>query len=634
MTRLMLDRKTLTLHLAGKTSALDLTRALRVRMWNRSEIRYFEVSDFDVGAVYPLADGLRIMLVNRSEGLFVPVVFRPTDDGFRVSVPAGEICETRGIDRKIMEIGVLPELMTSRVGQAGWFLLPCFSGTLADFRDRPPIVNRDRLYMEQSEWEKFNLPNAFASNVEGLGVLAIVHKGDFFCHVTTEMNQAGRNRIFPSFGLRHRDAEVVKHEDKEVIYRFASGRDAEWPRMAQIYRDYLIRERGVAPLKTRMADNPVLAYAVEAMRVKIFMGLKRPAVPDGSTPMTVYATFEQSEAILDRMKAAGIDRAVVTLVGWNLGGHDGAYPTRFPVEPALGGEAGLRQLIAKALAMGYQIVPHDNVTEGYRPAPDFDYEYVARHADGEPLVVGLWGGGQAYKICPAVYLDRYGQDFARVKDLGFSGSYYLDAQQTVLWRCHSPRHPVDEEQYAIGLARMTQIARTLYGAVSVEVGPAYALPFVDEPSMIATPGVVKWAAARCPGNLGPIFSRVVPFYAVAVHGLVCYQDGWIHAHRRDPGGVRQGWLRALSYGARPCMEVSWTGGANGDPYEASLRDVREAYAVNFDELRDVQAEPIVEYEELGAESSRLVYANGVGLAVNWGLQPAAGLAPLSYRLTR
>lgn len=41
----------------------------------------------------------------------------------------------------------------------------------------------------------------------------------------------------------------------------------------------------------------------------------------------------------------GIGKAVVTLVGWNPGGHDGVYPSYVRVEPSSGGKPGLRKLI-------------------------------------------------------------------------------------------------------------------------------------------------------------------------------------------------------------------------------------------------------------------------------------------------
>ena len=47
----------------------------------------------------------------------------------------------------------------------------------------------------------------------------------------------------------------------------------------------------------------------------------------------------------EAMKNAGIDKAELCLVGWNVRGHDGRWPQAFPVEPALGGEEELHWLI-------------------------------------------------------------------------------------------------------------------------------------------------------------------------------------------------------------------------------------------------------------------------------------------------
>ena len=632
MTCISLDDNQIAIKTATRDIRIDIANLLCARMFNCSERREYGSCAFEVRGVFPLVAGLRLLMINDAEGLVIPVMLRGDDDGFRVVIQAAQIVETKGMNRKLMALDVLPDLMNSRVGDDGFFLLPCLSGTLVRFKDYPPSVNRDRIYMDQSEWEKINLMNCFAGKQGDEGILGIVHRGDFFCHVVTELNQDGINRIYPSLGLRHTEGEVISGQDKEVIYRFATGDSAEYPGLARIYRDYLVRERDVSPLKQRVADNPVLDYSVTAMRVKIFMGSK-PSVIDGNAPVRVDTTFAQAESILDAMKEAGIDRAVITLVGWNLGGHDGAYPTRFPVEPALGGEEGLRTLIAKALAMGYQIVTHDNYTDVYRSGRDFDYEYIARTPEGRPRVVGIWGGGQSFKACPVVYPERYGADFARVRDLGFCGHTYIDAQSTVLWTCHDPRHPAEEERFCLAQSAMIQWHRAMYGAVATEMAPAYSLPFIDEVATIHSSNNGGFMFKRLPASFTGIIDRVVPFYHLAVHGLVTYQESWVHAYRKEEGGPWRGLLRALAVGARPSMEVSWAGGGNGDAYRDSIRDVLPAYKIAFEELADIHVEPIVGFEELAEHARRVTYANGKSVEVNWGDDTVDGLPSASYRIT-
>lgn len=622
----------LTIRTGQRTVQIPQGSLLTARMFNCSERREYSSRDFEIRGVFPLDDGLRLLAWNEEEGLLVPVILRTDAQGFRAIIQAGQIVETKGMNRKLFALDLLPDFMGSRIDEDGFFLLPCLSGTLVRFKDHAPTVNRDRIYMDQSEWEKLNLMNCFAVQRDGEAILGIVHRGDFFCHVVTELKQDGANRIYASLGLRHTEGEPIKPQDKEVLFRFASGKEADYPGLARIYHDYLVHQRDVSPLKQRAPANPVLDYSVRAMRTKIFMGSK-PKVIDGNAPVRTDTTFEQAETILEDMKAAGIDKAVVTLVGWNLGGHDGAYPTRFPVEPAFGGEEGLKKLIAKAKALGFQIVTHDNYTDVYRSARDFDYEYSTRTPEGLPRVVGIWGGGQSFKACPVAYPERYGPDFQRVKDLGFEGHTYLDAQSTVLWSCHDSRHPADEEHYALAQSAISQWHRAKYGAVAIEIPSAYSLPFIDEAHTIHSANNGGFMFNRLPRSFVDIIDRVVPFYHIAVHGLITYQESWVHAYRNEAGGPRRGLLRALAVGARPSMEVSWEGGGNGDAYKDSIRDIVDAYRTAFEELADVHVEPIVDYVELSETARRLVFGNGKTLEVNWGDDPVGDLQPLSYRVS-
>ena len=414
--------------------------------------------------------------------------------------------------------------------------------------------------------------------------------------------------------IRRNSTGTILLDNCEVIYHFLPGHTS-YVTMAKIYRGYLIKEKNVIPLKARIINNPVLDYAVNAMRVKIFMAGKTPFVSDGSSPCKVYTTTKQAIQIIDAMKNAGIDRAVITLVGWNSGGHDGNYPTRFPVEPAIGGEAGLKELIAYAINHGYQIVPHDNVTDGYRNSPDFDYEFVARQNNGEPLAAGIWGGGQSYKFCPLVYLNRYGYEFEKIMTLGFAGSYYLDAQSTVLWHCESQKHPADEKQFAMAFSRITSIPREIFGAIAIELATTYSLPFIDEVARIHNAFSNPLLVNRCSEEFRSIFTRGVPFNHLAVHGLVLYQDRWIHEYTQNGGTIEHGRLVELIIGARPSMEISYLPSPNSDNYLSSIPEAAKSYRWCFDELK-VQAEFIEGFEEIAPGVYSITYSNGMVLKVN------------------
>lgn len=601
---------------------------LSAALYDIAEQRERTVSEFRLALSFKTTNGWKLVFRSDAYGLIVPFTLEKCSDSVcRVKIESGTIVEQNSIRYRLMRLSVLPELLTTETGSEGNYLLPVYSGALVDFRERPPCKNSDRIYLEQREWEKFSMMNCFGCLKKDLNIFAVVDSGDFFCRVDSEYNQAGMNRLYATFLIRKKPSDMLEFEDRSILFHDA-GTEAHYDDFAKLFRAYLLESRGATLLRDRAENNPTLAYSIDALRVKIFMAQKHPYIPDGSSPVKVHTTCEEACRIIDAMKEAGIEKATLTLVGWNLGGHDGAYPTHFPVEPSIGGESGLRNLIAYAKEAGYKIVPHDNVTDIYRGSPDFDYEYVARDEGQEPLAAGIWGGGQSYKTCPLVFLQRWGYEFERIRQLGFDGHYYMDAQSTVMWTCHSPKHPANEKEFALALAAITTIPRTLYGAVSIECPSVYSIPFIDESATIQCPADDPWLQKNMPASLRPLEIEPVPFYHIALHGLILYQQKWVHSYR-DP--VR-GLLFELSFGARPSMEVSYrSNGGNGGDYKKSIALLREAYSRCFHELK-LQCETIESFREPRKGFYEAVYSNGRKIVVNTTDQEIKGVPPNSFLL--
>ena len=607
---------------------ISFRHVLRGQVYHRPEKRMVIVTGFEAGQSVLAGNRLKINFRQHQYGLLIPVEFSWNDQELKVRIEAGLIVESKGSVYRLMELSLLPELMSAVSGDSGSYLTPVGSGALVKWDGKESIRNRDRVYMDQAEWEKFGLINCFASIQDTGSILSIVSAGEFLAWVDTELNQQGAHRIYVTFGIRHDFGEVLPQDPKELLIKLLPECH-KYTELALVYRTYLMQTYGLVPLRERLARNPVLAYAAAAMRIKIFMGQKMPYVPDGSSPLNICTTFAEAEQIVEAIKAAGIEKAVITIVGWNLEGHDGSYPARFPVEPAFGGEEGLKQLIARTTALGYQIVPHDNVTDIYLSSPSFDYEYVSRDEHGEAQAAGMWAGGLSYKVCPAVAMNRYAGDFARIKELGFHGCYYLDAQATGLFRCTDPRHPADEKQFAMSLCRILQYPRELYGAVSSELAPVYNLPFIDEVARIH--GADAGFMEHLPENSRNIISRTVPFYHIAVHGLLLYQAGWVHCYSKK-GGVWNGLLEELATGARPSMEVSFRELANGGEYSNSLRDIAEPYRIS-QLLQDTYKGLISDYHEFNPEACRITYDSGHIVEVNRGSVAAGNIPPLSVMIS-
>jgi len=595
---------------------------LSARCYSVGEQRLRNVTDFHLVRRYESGQGAVLTLESPSCGVLVTLRIGKCGSFCRVMIEPGNIIEYKSVAWRVMELSLLPRLLRTDAGSEGAYLLPLASGYLAGLEKRPHNVFRTRMYSAQEEWEKSANMNCFGLLQPGKNLLCIVEEGDFFCFTEAEFGRDGKNDLRAAFQIREKPGDMLRFDTLALVVSDA-GERADYGDLARIYRTWFIERKGVIPLRERIAANPVLAYSSEALRMKIFMAQKFPYLPDGSAPVRVHTTCAQAGKILDDVKAAGIEKAVVTLVGWNLGGHDGAYPAHFPVEPAIGGEGELRELISHAKSLGFQIVPHDNWTDVYRDSPDFDYEYIARTEQQEPVAAGVWGGGQSYKACPLVQLQRFGFEFEKIRQLGFAGHYYMDAQSTVLWSCHSPRHPADARKFALGLTSITQIPRAIYGAVATENCHAYTVPFVDETARIRF-------GARLPESDLPGM-RPVPFYHIALHGLILFQtpgaehDDW-----------RRLWLRGLAFGARPYMEVNWkkdpaTGAIGGD-YRTCLERIAEPYDVCYRELK-YQTLFFASFREPVPGVYCAAYENGPSLTVNTTETAFENIPPLSWAKT-
>ena len=611
-------------------AAVRFAELLRLEIYHRPEKRTVTQTELQVFVKYRTGSATALDLYDQQHGIMIPLKLSCLKDTLKITIDSGAIVETDGNTWRLMEIGVAPALLSAKTTERGAYLLPNYSGMLASFDKQEQIRNRDRIYMQQSEWEKFGLINAFGAVFERGAVLGIVHSGDFRAWIQTEMNyQPEQNRQFAVFGIRSKPSDFLEQEDKELIFH-ALPEAGDYSEMAIAYREYLLKERGLVPLRDRMKNNKTLDYAVKAMRLKIFMGQKTPFVADGKSPYVNCTTFAEAEKIIDALAVAGIRKAIITLVGWNLGGHDGAYPTHFPVNEEAGGEAGLRKLIKKALDNGYQIVPHDGVCALYMGSPDFDYNCASRDESGEIQSGGMWAGGLLYLACPQVYMNRYGGELLRIKDLGFSGCYYIDGLANGLFRCSDPAHPANEKEFARGQLRIIEFPRMLYGASSTENPALYSLNFIDEAAHLQGFSTHRCFKDVLPESLKKLDGKVVPFYNIAVHGIITYQTEWGHGLRKHgliPGILRQ-------YGARPSIEVSMRGLCNGDYYEDSIRDIKETYRISFELIPDVHEALMEKYETLGEHAVRITYDNGYEITVNYGFRAHPDAEALSLNIVK
>ena len=344
-------------------------------------------------------------------------------------------------------------------------------------------------------------------------------------------------------------ARLPLYEDFTVEVFFLDGADADYCGMARRYRRYQVEHTGMRKLSERAEDYPAADYAAQSPLIRIRCGWKpAPAVVmhqtrENEPEMHVACTFARIGELLDAMKAAGIGKADVCLVGWNKSGHDGRWPETFPVEPLLGGETGLRALADHAHALGYSLTCHTNHTDQYEIADCYSADNTRVSYSGKPAANAVWSGGQMFDLCPKVGLAQAKALFPKIAALGLTGVHYVDVLGIVLPReCTHPAHPVTRREACGYAAEMAEAARNCFGGFSSEGAYDFLAPYLDYGLYI-----------RFVHGQGALCEEPIPFWELVYHGYVLsnpYADT-VNAVFKDKKLL----LHTIEYGGRPTFYI-------------------------------------------------------------------------------
>lgn len=529
----------------------------------------------------------------------------------RVRVPWESIREGRQSQFRLLGIRPLPGLLTG----GGTFLAPLKCGALIrPARHRRRLSDRVLIYGDQTRHEDLPLLPLCGFYEEGrCGVALIAGAGD--CDALYELDLPGDGTASCGFSFRYRYAwpDPVDGIDREALYVFLDAEDADYSGIGRRYHRFLREERGVETLVEKTARNPLLKEMGRSLVVKTFHAMKDLDRERGDGVFHLHQTFAETEQQLAKLKASGIGRAAVQLVGWNLDGHDGAYPRRFPVDARPGGEEGMRRLIRAGQRLGYQMQVHDNFADSTDPV----HHGVIRRLWGDPLARGIWGGGAIYSLNP----QKIGEaeirgEMERVKALGVEGLYYLDAIAPPLEIDYDPACRVPRRAHADGLAWLLELGRSVFGACGAEMGFAHLARHADYISNSPLRGIPA-SSSEADAGIHSLVDEWVPVWQIAFHGLL------IHSLVDRPVPALDKLLEAAETGAVPRCDFT---GAN--PGEGTLLAVQwhdgllPAYKAKFDILADrmgdVRAAPIVRHRSIGDRIFETEFSSGRVIQTDYG----------------
>lgn len=552
---------------------------------------------------------LHIIIRSPDHALTLGLWLRITDnDELSVILPPIEIDEARRDLFRIYSARLLPGILT--VSGKGRAFLPITSGLVFNPAGLPAMRDRFLIYGEQSRWELLPTMPLCATTMPDTGgwiALAVQGACDMYCEVNVDGRGVATTGLHPMF--RREWIDAVDWTEREVCFQPLNP-DADMIHMAAArLRKHVVEDHGKPTLEERAAESPVCAYQQSAYTMKLFHGIQRQGIMmrgrEGSAEGSFYQrtlSFAAAEDGMRRLKKAGIERILFQSVGWNARGHDGAWPTDFPVDRRLGGEEGFRAMINTAKQLGFQITTHLNMVMACFSSPDFKTDKVIYDIWGEPKVVGEWGGGiHGAHWGLAIPEADIRQRMEAVQALGLNGMQYLDGMGNPLYVNYHPQHAGPRSHFAAGVNRFLDIARDITGGVETEMGFLYCALHAD--ALAAGPGGAWHLNGAKPE--WPITSLIkagetVPVWHLALHGLVTMENQNISW---------PGTMKAVLFGEVPRDEWAMEG-LFPVLDDARVACLKARYDLCCERFSRLVREPLVRWQRLDDQVEETQFADG------------------------
>lgn len=451
---------------------------------------------------------------------------------------------------------------------------------------------------------------------------------DLFFHIEVKNNQYS---ITPQFML---DGDDVTDDIKIVFYPMPH---ATYSDMAAKYRTYQLNH-GCIPLKERAKNRPELAYAAESMEFRVRMGWKPVPTPymiqtpENEPELLVACDLNKLETLVSEMHRNGIKKAQICLVGWSDGGHDGKFPQNYPSDSRYGGDEKLKDFIAKAQALGYQIVCHTNSVCAYPIADNWDeslltysrskYGHIIPQVRQDYYLTGGLSGGMPFHLCAKTAYENYAvHDLPRIAEYGFRGLHFID-ELTALApeKCYHPQHSINRKEGMEYYRKIARLSKELFGGYQSEAWFDYMNADVD---------YVMYTSARFEVNntTHPLFDEGIPFWQLVYHGIVLSNPN-SHTTNYPIKGTKE-FLKLLEYGGRPLMYLyskfgdkkNWMGDIDltcedETDMKRTILALKKTYD-DFEKLKHLQYEFMTEHRKLKNGVYQTVYSNGTTVTVDY-----------------
>lgn len=569
----------------------------------------------------------------------VTVEYRLDGGDFVVSVPYEKI--RYRADYPITAVTVLPMFGAAGPEDNGYMLIPEGGGALIRFNNGK--LSQNSYYANMYGWdygsERTEVVNETKNNFPVFGMIR--NDGSFICMIEGAssyssvqadigMRNSSFNWINAKYTVIHSDQYNVSAKTSKMVvmyeksipndtivqrYRFLDS--GSYVDMATAYGDYLRSKYPELNREDRSADLPVSVELVGAIdKTVVRFGLP----VDSVAPAT---TFTQAQEIMRDLADEKIGNLSVRMSGWSNGGVNQKVLTSVKAVRELGGEKGLKALIAAAKRGnvplyfdGISCFAYDSgIAQGFIPFRD-----AARFTTREQVKISPYSSityqqqkemDPFYLVQPSFAEKCADNLVAALRDWGAYGVAFRDVG-TLLSSDFNSRKIVTREQVKQMQIDVVRRAREAGEKVIIKEGYDYVMPYADLITDMDLTGVTY-----------SIIDQQIPFYQIALHGAVDYTG--------KPLNLANDWqtelLRCAEYGAglnftfmaedAKILQDTHYSNYFGTTYASWAKDAADIIRDYQEATRGLNGQRIIGHAELAKGVRVTEYEGGAKVYVNY-----------------
>jgi len=499
-----------------------------------------------------------------SFGVAFDVELRIEKDMFEYAIPIASLHEQQDPQRaaqrwRLMSIELFPHLGATPSGFPGYLVIPSGSGAIYYFDRNHPRANTEleqtnhadlstetglivrwnsrpdapaehgsMMYgIQAAQEDQLHLPFYGTIRSSG-GLMGILISGEYDTELRARRNQgpgetASINPIFHYRRFPHSKLDPVDRQVRLIALQREQGNYAV---MANLFRNYLMKERNVKTLQARAKTNPDVKCFIDAVLVRVIMDGQDGATERPGKTRSCISWDEVADGI-QLFQNAGFQKINFILAGVRLKKKNDADAERCPLHEEHGSEQAFRQMVDRINEAGYRVTIRVDDKYADRSSADWDPASIQINEYGNGRLRKASSGRYAFQRIPGEsFRQPMKNDLLRLESWDLQGMQFGGTWLSVMEETFPPNQVLTRRQYGQEVIADIKDAAERFGTVGCESGSVPLLGVIVSTTKIIYPHAGAPAGIRFNGYCeAALIDHWVPIQHMILHGLCCYAGG-------------------------------------------------------------------------------------------------------------